>query len=143
MKIRIALIINLLSVLVIGYSCNSAGYEIEDDNNTEAPKTETRTEIKQDVEQPKTEIKQEINKEVKTYSKSYVIQIGAFRVESNAISFSEKARKLLNLEISYIQIDGLYKVIVGPFNSISDTRSISGKLKESGYEDFFISELNN
>jgi cell division protein FtsN len=143
MRKKIPLIMNLLSMLVLAYSCNSSSYEIEEDSNTEAPKTETRTEIKQDVEQPKAEIKQEINKEAKGPGKSYIIQIGAFRDESNAKVFSEKARKLLNLDISYIQIDGLYKVRVGPFNLKSDAISIVSKLNAAGFDDFFISELNN
>jgi cell division protein FtsN len=143
MKEKIPLTIILLSMLVLGYSCNSSGYGIEKDSNTEAPKTETRTEIKQDIEQPKAEIKQEINKETITLSKSYTVQIGAFRVESNAKVYSENARKLLNLGISYIQIDGLYKVRVGHFNSKSEALLTVSQIKAAGFDDFFISELNN
>ena len=124
------------------YSCNDTGYEIQEHELTEAPKTETKPEIKQDVEQPKSDIKQEINREKKVISKQYTIQIGAFSNETNAIELKNRAGKSLNFEVTYVLINGLYKVRAGEFTSKSDAISNIEEIVQAGYKDPFITELN-
>ena len=136
-------IITFLAVFIlIACSCNDAGYEIEEHNENEAPKTETKPEIKQDVEQPKTEIKQEIDKDKKVASKQYSIQIGAFSNESNAKDFKKRASKLVNLEITFEYIDGLYKIHAGVFSTKNEAISNIEQILSAGFKDPFITELN-
>jgi septal ring-binding cell division protein DamX len=127
------------------YACNSTGYEIEDEQ-TEAPKTETKTEIKQDVEQPKTDLQQDLDKQrpgKETMSnKQFTIQLGAFSEESNAKKFIEKVRKILKIDVNYIFLNGLYKVRTNAFNSIDEAINTLEIVQTAGYLDPFITELN-
>jgi cell division protein FtsN len=140
---KFILLIPMLAGLVFySSSCNSTGYEIEEEENTDAPKTETRPEIKQDVETPKSDIKQEVNKDSKSNATSFVIQIGAFSVESNAIDFSQKAKKVLNYDISWYLIDGIYKVRLVSSYSRAEALSILNKIVEAGFKDSFVVQVN-
>ncbi len=134
----------LFLALALLYSCNSAGYDIEEES-TDAPKTETKTEIKEDLNQPKPEIKQEINKDISRnklnpVKKIYSIQIGAFGSESNARNFLTLAKSKFNNDINYIQVDGLYKVRVGQFGTMDDAMGILAKARDEGYLDSFVVE---
>jgi hypothetical protein len=142
MKKFILLIPMLAGLVFFSSSCNSTGYEIEEEENTDAPKTETRPEIKQDVETPKTDIKQETNKDSKTNATSFAIQIGAFSVESNAVDFSKKAKQVLNYDITWYLIDGIYKVRLANSYSRAEALSILNKVIEAGFKDSFVVQVN-
>ena len=124
------------------YACNDTGYEIEQRDESEAPKTETKPEIKQDVEQPKTDIKQDVIKENRVANKEFTIQIGAFSSEANAKDLVKRAGKSINMEISYFFIDGLYKVRAGAFSTKNEAISNIEQILQAGFKDPFITELN-
>ena len=142
MRKFIFLIPMLAGLVFFSSSCNSTGYEIEEEENTDAPKTETKPDIKQDVETPKTDIKQEINRDSKTNATSFAIQIGAFSIESNAIDFSMKAKKVLNYDLDWYLIDGVYKVRLVNSYSRAEALSILNKVIEAGFKDSFIVQVN-
>lgn len=131
----------VLSFLVFIYNgCNSAIYEIVE--------VEETVEIKQEVKQPVSEIKEDTkpidNKfsEKQVVSRTYVIQIGAFTDEENAEKFTRLAKNKLNgQEIYYKDIDGLYKVRLGSFNSKEDAIGYLTSAKNAGFQDSFVVEL--
>jgi cell division septation protein DedD len=145
MEKQIILLIILFSTLAFLSSCDSAGYDLEEES-VDAPKTETKTDIKEDLNQPKPEIKQEINKYINKKDhnplrKTYAIQIGAFGSESNARTFLALAKSKRNYDINYYQIDGLYKVRVGAIGTVADALNILSKAREEGFLDSFVVEL--
>jgi cell division protein FtsN len=131
----------LLGILVLFYNgCNSAIYEIVE--------VEEPVEIKEEVKQPVSEIKEESkpieNKfsEKQVVSRTYVIQIGAFTDESNALKFTNSAKSKLNgQEIYYKDIDGLFKVRLGGFGSKEEALSFLSNAKNAGFADSFVVEL--
>ena len=142
---QLLLLIILFSTLALFSSCDSAGYDLEEES-VDAPKTETKTEIKEDLNQPKPEIKQEINKfinrkDLNPLRKTYAIQIGAFGSESNARTFLTVAKTKLNYDINYYQVDGLYKVRVGSFGTEADALNILSMARDEGFLDSFVVEL--
>lgn len=134
------------AVLTVLWSCNDTGYEIQKEETEDAPKTETHSEIKQDVAQPKTEIRQDAVKDTaainKLYSKYFAIQIGAFQNESNAIDFIAKSRSMLNFDLDYMHVNGLFKVRAGKFISRNDAVKALLEIAALGFKDAFVAEVN-
>lgn len=144
MKIKTLYISVLALILWIFSSCNSTGYEIEEvEDYSDSTVISSRNEIKQEVEQPKVEIKtdpvEKKSPEI-TESKIYIVQVGAFENEYNAAAFTNKIKNELNISISYKLINGLFKVRTVEFTRIDDAASLLSKIKESGYEDAFITD---
>lgn len=133
--------ISAIIVLFSIYSgCNSAIYEIVE--------VEEPIEIKEDVKPPVSEIKEDSkppeNKfsEKQVVSRSYVIQIGAFNDEVNAERFTSSTKgKLSGHDIVLKNIDGLYKIRLGNFNSKEDAINFLKHAKDAGFVDSFVVEL--
>lgn len=146
--IKIIKIIFILTFLYIT-GCSSSTYEIEEveepveitqtSSGDSALSVNAETEIKDNL-------KQDIKKESKfndkqIVSKVYSIQLGAFNFESNASNFTKKAKSLVNQEIYYKNVEGLYKVRLGNFEALSDAVNLLSQLKNLGFNDCFIVEL--
>jgi cell division protein FtsN len=97
------------------------------------------TEIKEDLKSEKLKENKFSDKEV--VAKEYAVQIGAFSNESNAISFMRKAKNRLQDEIYYKDVQGLYKVRIGNFNSKTEALSMLEKMISTGFSDSFVVEL--
>jgi len=116
--------------------CNSKAYEIEEVEDTTS--TTPTAEIKQEIEKSKSEIKEETTKVPKKTIMIYSIQIGAFEEESNAIDFTASSKKILNYDINFSLIEGLYKVRFGNYYDKDEVNSILDKVKNLGFSDAFI-----
>lgn len=134
------------AVLAVFFSCNDAGYELEKERNEDTLKTETHSEIKQDVAKPKTEIRQDAVKDTasinKLYSKYFAIQIGAFQNETNALDFIAKSRNMLNFDLDYMNVNGLFKVRAGKFINRNDAVKALLEIAALGFKDAFVAEVN-
>jgi len=133
----------LLSIFILYTGCNNTLYEIEE--------VEEVVEIKEDVKSPtaSTDIKEDVKLPEETklgdkeiVSKTYIIQIGAFNIEENAVKYTNNAKnQLSDNNIYYKNINGLYKVRFGNFASKTDAISFLEKLQSGGFSDSFVVEL--
>jgi len=138
-----------LVILTFAASCNSPMYQIIE---VEEPVEE----VKREPDPPVSEVKEEIPEEkVETPSESkytekevisrvYIIQIGAFNEERRAYSLMKRAqKKLVNEDIYYKDVDGLYKVRFGNFASKEVAIQFLPVVQHAGYMDSFVVELTN
>jgi cell division protein FtsN len=143
---KITKIFLLIAIFAIYTGCNSAIYEIVE---VEEPIEEVKKEeIKEDVNPPVTDIKEDTkpteNKfsEKQVVSRNYVIQIGAFRDQNNADIFTYSAkRKMSGEDIVVKNIEGMYKIRLGNFNSKEEAINYLNKTKDAGFGDSFVVEL--
>jgi len=122
-------------------SCNSAPSDLDERKENDVPKTEIKPEIKQEIQQQKPEIKQDVNKETMPL-RQYAVQIGAFISESNAGNFAQNAENTMNSDVNYVLADGMYKVRIGSFSSLTDAFRVLAQTQAFGYKDSFITEIN-
>ena len=146
MKFRISAFALFIVLFIAFTGCNSTIYEIIE--------VEEPVEIKEEVKAPVSEIKEDPapsgenkpteNKfsEKQVVSRSYVIQIGAFNDETNAEKFSNSARATLSSQdITLKNIEGLYKIRLGGFNSKEEAIEYLNITKDAGFSDSFVVEL--
>ena len=144
-------IIWMVLVPFILSGCNSAMYdivEIEEPVNEPVTK-QTDTPVVTELETP--EIKQDETPEIKPSdtkfsnkiepSKTYTVQIGAFRNESNAVNFLNSAKRYVGDGLYYEKSDGMYKVRVGTFSDIPNARGYNESLQGNGFPDSFVVEI--
>lgn len=140
-------LITLLLALYAG--CNSATYEIVEVEEVVDIKTE-KTQASDIKEEPTVtdnntnENKVTDNKftDKQVTSKFFAIQIGAFNKENNASSFTDKAKNSLSgQDISYKNVEGMYKVRLGSFTNVGEASDILKFVQEKGFTDSFIVEL--
>ena len=66
--------------------------------------------------------------------KVYRVQVGAFKLKSNANSLLEKVRKEVGCQEAYVKcVNGIYKVQIGAFTNKQNAVNLSNQLKEKGY----------
>jgi septal ring-binding cell division protein DamX len=142
-KNSIIIIVSFFLALVI-YSCNSTGYEIETIENND-PTVNTDNSAGKQLVQPAIEdtipanMSDSQNKDLpNNLYKIFTIQIGAFSNSDFANTYTEKAKRVLNLEIISTFDNGLYKIKTGTFNNIKDASLALEKIKSQGYTDSFI-----
>jgi cell division septation protein DedD len=101
------------------------------------------SEVKEEVPEVKEEAPPEPKySEKEVISRVYIIQIGAFNVERRAYSLMKRAqKKLVNEEIYYKDVDGLYKVRFGNFASKEAAIQFLPVVQNAGYTDSFVLEL--
>ncbi len=148
MKFRISSFALLILAFIAFTGCNSTIYEIIE--------VEEPVEIKEEVKAPVSDIKEDTeptsitsttpteNKfsEKQVVSRSYVIQIGAFNDEVNAEKFTNSAKnKLASQDIVLKNIDGLYKIRLGGFNSKEEAIDYLNTAIDAGFSDSFVVEL--
>lgn len=141
MIIKLTKIFFIIALFALYTGCNSAIYEIVE---VEEPVEEIKEEVKPPVTEIKEDTKPTENKfsEKQVVSRNYVIQIGAFNDQNNADIFTISAkRKMSGEDIVVKNIDGLYKIRLGNFNSKEDAINFLNKTKEAGFSDSFVVEL--
>ncbi|MED4905219.1 N-acetylmuramoyl-L-alanine amidase [Parageobacillus thermoglucosidasius] len=69
----------------------------------------------------------------------YKVQIGAFRVKTNADHLAAKA-KAKGFNVYVIYKDGLYKVQIGAFANLENAKQLAEKAKAAGFEAIIIQE---
>lgn len=139
----------LLLILAFVSSCNSPMYQIIE---VEEPVEEVKKEPEQPVSEVKEEPKEEKTEtpsepkytEKEVVSRVYIIQIGAFNEERRAYSLMKRAqKKLVNEEIYYKDVEGLYKVRFGSFGSKEAAINFLPLVQNAGYMDCFVVELTS
>ena len=148
MKLKKAVQILLIPGIIYLTGCNSSTYEIEE---IEEPVDVTQQSVdtaatSNSVSEIKETISQDIKNESKfsdkqIISKVYSVQLGAFKVESNAVNLNKKAKSMVTQEIYYKNVEGMYKVRAGSFNSVSDAADMLQQAKNLGFNDSFVVEL--
>lgn len=126
----------LFSFSFIIFSCDNTSYEIETIED-DAPIVKTAV---IDTQQPAGIQAAEI-KEIKISENPvglYTIQIGAFRNELNARECLEKAKSSLDIELNYVQLDGLFKLRTKTFNSSQEAESELKKIISLGFAGSFV-----
>ncbi len=121
--------------------CNSPIYEIVE---VEEPIEEIKEEVKPPVTEIKEDTKPPENKfsEKNVVSRTYVVQIGAFTDEVNAERYSGTAKnKLSGYDITVKNIEGLYKIRLGSFQTKEEALNILNTAKNAGFSDSFVVEL--
>jgi cell division septation protein DedD len=143
--IYIILISGLQSVLFI--NCNSAIYEIveiEEEIHTKDT-NEKNNQASNEITEIKSEIKVTENKftDKQLISKTYVIQIGAFKDEHNALNYLELAKnKIHNTNVYAKNIDGLIKIRTGNYINKQEALEILQNVIDLGFKDSFIVEIS-
>jgi|SRR4030095_625669 len=155
-------LILVLCFMIICLGCSSSENDMKnagdnDDNNSEIKTSskDNEDEIKSDLskknndngsqknENSSADSKITDNKFSEVVLKTYAIQLGAFSDESNAQAFMEKAKQVLKMPgIYYKNVDGIFKIRIGNFNSLDETFSIHTKISSEGFTDTFITDLS-
>jgi septal ring-binding cell division protein DamX len=159
----------VLGFLLLCWGCVSSENDMEtagDNENTVEIKTsqkETGDEIKSELSRNKeefsdsgirdndkttdnktTENKITDNKFSEKQVKSYALQIAAFNDEDNANSFTEKAKQILNMPgIYYKNVNGIFKIRVGNYNSLDEALTMLTKISIEGFTDSFVTDLSS
>ena len=76
---------------------------------------------------------------VDTNSALYHVQIGAFKVEDNAIRFLNEVKGAGFSDAFVKNVDGYFKVQIGAFKNIDNANRMLERAKEAGFADAFIS----
>lgn len=129
-----------IMVVLIFQGCSSVEYEREDYEVTYEEKLIVTDNIKTLIEKDQEPIKTDINIK-ETYS--YIVQIGAFAIESNFRRFYQKARQILGEEVYYEYTGNLYKIRIGKFTNRADAIKLAELCKNKGYYDAFIITRKN
>lgn len=86
-------------------------------------------------------IKQDKNNSRDSYS--YVIQIGAYSIQTNFENFLNKAKQVLSEDVYYEQSGNLFKVRVGKYINRGDAVRFVEIARSKGYTDAFIITKKN
>ncbi|MBE2217393.1 MAG: SPOR domain-containing protein, partial [Ignavibacteria bacterium] len=129
------------------WGCSSGEYDIEEykvDYTEKTVKTDTikKLIVKDDQIKDDKNNKDNIKDNLKD-SYSYVVQIGAFAVQSNFSRFLERARLTLGEGVYYEQSGNLYKIRIGKFNNRAEAIKFAELVKSKGYSDAFVITKKN
>lgn len=146
MIINITKIFFIIALFAFFAGCNSAIYEIVE---VEEPVEEVKEEIKEEVKPPVSEIKEDPKPTENKFSEktvvaySYFVQLGAYIEEFSAIRISNTAKNRLGrTDITVTNVDGLYKIRIGNFNTREEAIEYLDKTKYAGYRDSFYGSLS-
>lgn len=76
-------------------------------------------------------------------SYSYIVQIGAFSMQSNFENFITRAKQVLGDEVYYEQSGNLFKVRIGRYGNRADAIKFVEIARSKGYTDAFIVTKKN
>jgi cell division septation protein DedD len=79
----------------------------------------------------------------KRESYSFIVQIGAFVMPSNFQRFYEEAKYRLGNDVYYEQINNLYKIRIGRFNTKGEALNYLETVIRQGYPDAFVITVKN
>ena len=131
--------LSIFSVFLAFYfsACSSGEYEVETYKVDYTEKTVKIDKIKQD-KNDKDNIKDNTKE---TYS--YIVQIGAFSMQSNFENFLERAKQVLGEEVYYELSGNLYKVRIGRYGNRAEAIKFVEIARSKGYTDAFVVTKKN
>ncbi len=133
-----------LSLAMIYFGCGSGEYELEEHQVDYVEKTlkiDTVKKVSMDTSDVNNVNKDKNNTSKDTYS--YIVQIGAFFVESNFERFFSSSKQTLGDEVFYIFTNNLYKIRIGKYSDKAEALRQLAYVKERGYYDAFIITVKN
>jgi cell division protein FtsN len=119
------------------YGCSSGEYELEKNKIDYVDKTLKYDTVNKVVTVDTTKKETYITKDTYTY----IVQIGAFIVESNFQRFFEESKSRLGDQVTYEFEDHLYKIRFGRFSDKAEAIKQLNYVKERGYSDAFIATV--
>jgi len=129
------LIIILSGCFLIG--CSSGEYDLEKTTVETTQKQIVRDTInKQIATENKEEIKEELRSPNESYS--YIVQIGAFFIESNFQAFFSKSKSVLGNDVYYAFVNSLYKIRIGSFDNREEALNFLNRVRSLGFDDAFV-----
>lgn len=131
MKVHIIIRICFITGSFIFFSCGSGEYDIDKYTVTYNEKT-----IKADT--IKTIVSDDVVVDEKVDKYSYIVQIGAFVIQSNCEKFYAQAKQLVGPEVYFEFHNNLFKIRVGYFTNRADAILLLDKVLGLGYSDAFI-----
>ena len=133
--IKAFIIIFLFSCFFIG--CSSGEYEIEKTTIENTQKIIERDTLQKSVSNDNQgDIKEEIHSPAESYS--YIVQIGAFFIESNFQAFFERSKSILGSDVYYSFINSLYKIRIGSYDNREDALRSLDHVRVLGFDDAFV-----
>ena len=133
-----------MSLAIIYYGCGSGEYELEEhqvDYVETTLKIDTVKKVALDTAGRNNDNKDRYNNSKDTYS--YIVQIGAFFVESNFQRFYSLAKQNLGNEVFYEFTNNLYKIRIGKYSDKAEALRQLQYVKERSYDDAFIITIKN
>ncbi len=122
--------------------CSSGAYDIEKKTITYEEKTIIADTIKTVTE--KSDEQKEIKEDIPAKEFfTFVVQIGAFVMQSNFENFFQRAKSILGDEVYYEFKNGLYKIKLGKFDNRVEALQMLDKVREKGYYDAFVITVRN
>ncbi len=74
---------------------------------------------------------------------SYIVQIGAFSMQSNFENFLTRAKQVLGEDVYYEQSGNLYKVRIGKYGNRAEAIKFVEIVRSKGYTDAFVVTKKN
>jgi cell division septation protein DedD len=74
---------------------------------------------------------------------SYIVQIGAFSMQSNFENFLNRAKQVLGEEVYYEQSGNLFKVRIGKYGNRAEAIKFVEIVRSKGYTDAFVVTKKN
>lgn len=129
------------------FACSSGEYEVSEyqvqyTEKTVKSDTIKKITLKDDKIKDDKSNKDNIKDNTKdTYT--YIVQIGAFSMQSNFDKFIERAKQVLGEEVYSEQSGNLYKVRIGKYGNRADAIKFVEVVRSKGYSDAFVVTKKN
>lgn len=129
-----------LAVALFYYGCGSGEYELEEHKIDYVEKTLKYDTVKKVViidttgNSDRNKIKDNSSKD----SYSYIVQIGAFAIESNFQNFFSYSKSKLGDQVFYEFSNNLYKIRIGKYSDKAEALKQLTYVKENGFYDAFV-----
>ncbi len=128
-------------------ACSSGEYEVQSYKVDYTEKTVKIDTIKK-ITLNDDKIKQDKNDKdnIKDNTKetySYIVQIGAFSMQSNFENFLNRAKQVLGEEVYYEQSGNLFKVRIGKYGNRAEAIKFVEIVRSKGYTDAFVVTKKN
>ena len=145
--------VKIFSVIFLAFpaiyftACSSGEYDIEEyqvDYTEKTVKTDTikKVVLKDDSIKLDKNNKDNIKDNTKeTYT--YIVQIGAFSMQSNFDRFIERAKQVLGTEVYSEQSGNLFKVRIGRYGNRAEAIKFVEFVRSKGYTDAFVVTKKN
>jgi cell division septation protein DedD len=133
--IRFFIILLILSFLLAG--CSAGEYDLDKYTFENTEKIVEADTISPEVKnETKEEIREEISNPPESYT--YIVQVGAFFIESNFTAFFDYSKRILGSEVYYAFINSLYKIRIGSFTDKEEALKYLYHVRDLGFSDAFV-----
>lgn len=141
--VKILSVIFLVLPAVYFTACSSGEYDIEEYQVDYTEKTIKADTLKKIVIKDDSIKQDKNNKDNTKESYSYIVQIGAFSMQSNFDRFFQRARQTLGNDVYYDQSGNLYKIRIGKYTNRAEAIKFAEFVKTKGYFDAFVVTKKN